>query len=73
MKRYSMSFADSLTHRPAAPERTARRSCGADGSMNFDVEYQVWPSRGAMLTTIELQGRSEPNRRHWKAVAAVQP
>jgi len=68
VKRYVLSFADSITHKPAAPDRTAKRNCGGDGSLNFDVEYQVWPSRGAMLKTIELQARGERSRFNWKAV-----
>lgn len=52
MKRYTLSAADSFTHRPEHPERTARRNCR--GVLNFDVMYQVWPNRAAMLKTISL-------------------
>ena len=72
MKRYTLSFADSCTHVPAHPDRTARRNCGGDGSMNFDVMYQTWPNRAAMLKSIEMQARGAPNSRNWRA-CKVQP
>ena len=64
MKRYSMSFAASIEHKPEHPERTARRH---GTGMNFDVTFQVWPNRAAMLKTIEMQQRGEPRNDHWKA------
>ena len=67
MKRYRLSFAAACTHKPEHPERTARRNCGGDGSFDFDVEFQVWPSREAMLKTIDMQSRAVPNRKHWRA------
>lgn len=65
MKTYTLSFAQSIEHKPDHPERTARRSIG------YDVTYQVWPSRAAMLKTIEMQGRSAHSNRHWRAVKWV--
>ncbi len=63
MKSYTMSMAASLTHTPANPERTAKRS---GSGMNFDVTFQVWPNRASMLKTIELQGRGVVSR-PWRA------
>jgi hypothetical protein len=65
MKRYSLSFADSIKHIPEHPERTAKRS---GSGMNFDVYYQVWPNRAAMLKTIDIQGKSPPKQTHWRAI-----
>jgi hypothetical protein len=62
VKRYTLSFADSVKHTPDHPERTAKRS------LSWDVEYQVWPNRPAMLKTIELQGRRAPRPKDWKPV-----
>ncbi len=64
MKQYSMSFADSITHKPEHPERTAKRSMSG---LNFDVVYQVWPNRASMLKTIDIQGRREPRQTDWRA------
>lgn len=63
MKRYCMSFAASLEHKPEHPERTAKKS---GTGMNMDVYYQVWNSRAAMLTTIELQQRGPTRSTHWR-------
>jgi hypothetical protein len=65
MKKYSLSFADAMTHVPEYPDRTARRN---QSGLNFDVIFQVWPNRAAMLKTIEMQGRGEPRPDHWRAV-----
>lgn len=62
-KRYSLSFAASLEHIPEHPERTAKRS---GGTMDFDIHYQVWPNRAAMLKTIELQSRRESKPTNWR-------
>ncbi len=66
MKRYTLSAADSFTHRPEHPERTARRNCR--GVLNFDVMYQVWPNRAAMLKTISLQDKRESRPDDWRPV-----
>lgn len=60
MKRYTLSFADSIGHTPAHPDRTAYHHG------EWDVHYQVWTSRAAMLKTIDMQGRSAPHRLHWR-------
>lgn len=67
MKRYTLSGAASFTHVPEHPERTARRN--AHGFLNFDVIYQVWPSRAAMLTTIRMQQRRAPSPQDWRPCA----
>lgn len=61
MKRYALSFAASLEHKPEHPERTARRP------LQWDTEYQVWPSRAAMLKTIEMQRSGPDFAKAWKA------
>jgi hypothetical protein len=35
--------------------------------MDFDMIYQVWPSRAAMLTTIRMQERRASNWMDWTA------
>jgi hypothetical protein len=62
VKTYTLTSADSFRHVPEFPERTAFRS----GMHEFDVHYQVWPSRAAMLKTIDMQGHRAPNSsRDW--------
>lgn len=70
MKRYTLSFADSLTHVPKHPDRTAMRNHGT--GLGFDVVFQVWPSRAAMLKTIQMQGRRASQSRDWRACKAAQ-
>jgi hypothetical protein len=33
--------------------------------MDFDVTFREWPSRAAMLKTIEMQGRRESSSHDW--------
>lgn len=63
MKRYTMSFAAACEHMPEHPERTARRN---GTGLNFDVTFQVWPNRTAMLKSIEMQERGAPKAGNWK-------
>lgn len=65
MKKYKMSFAESLKHVPEHPERTARRS------LEWDVQYQVWPNRQSMARSIRMQEKREPRRGDWKAVVPL--
>jgi hypothetical protein len=69
VRRYTLSAADADTHAPEHPERTAKCSARASGGdvLNFDVTFQVWPSRAAMLKTIQMQGRREPHPGDWRA------
>lgn len=60
MKRYTLSFADNIRHVPDHPERTA---CFHS---SFDVNYQVWPSRAAMLKTIDMQGKRASHWTDWR-------
>ena len=60
VKRYTLSLAASSTHTPEHPERTARRS------LSWDVEYQVWPSAGAMETSLRMQGKRAPHHTDWR-------
>lgn len=55
-------------HVPEHPERTAKRNAGRSSDMNFDVVFRVWPSRGAMLRTIQMQKQREPQFQDWRAV-----
>jgi phosphopantetheinyl transferase len=61
MKTYILSFAETIKHVPEHPERTAMKS------LDWDVRYQVWTSRAAMLKTIEMQGKRAPHRSDWRA------
>ena len=63
MKKYTMSFGQACEHKPEHPERTARKS---GKGMNFDVTFQVWPSRQAMLKTLEMQGKRDYRAGDWK-------
>ncbi len=64
MKRYTLSAADAMTHKAAAPERTAHRAAG--GFLNFDEVFQVWPNRASMARSIRMQERAG-NSGHWRA------
>lgn len=61
MKTYRLSFAASLDHTPAHPERTATRTPG------FDVEYREWPNQAAMIAALLRQGRKPAYRLDWRA------
>lgn len=63
MKTAKMSFAASLTHKPSNPERTASRS---HTGLDMDVTFQEWPSRAAMLKTIEMQASGPHRSTHWR-------
>jgi hypothetical protein len=60
MKTYTLSVAASIDHKPEHPERTATKA------LAWDVRYQVWPSRAAMLKTVDMQSRSAPRSDHWR-------
>ena len=63
------SFAGALSYTPPHPERTGRRSVfNPRDPMAEDVEFREWPSRGALLETIAMQGRRERRRGDWRAV-----
>ena len=68
MKRYTMSFAAAIEHKPEHPERTARRS---GTGLDFDVTFQVWPNRPAMAHAIRMQEKREPRANHWRAVVPL--
>ena len=63
MKTYRLSFAAACSHVPEHPERTAKRN---SPGLDFDVTFQVWPSRPALLKTIEMQGKRAPRSTDWK-------
>jgi len=68
MKTYTLSGADSFTHVPESPERTARKN---GLGLNFDVTYKVWTSRAAMAKTIRMQQKREPRQDDWRACVAL--
>jgi hypothetical protein len=62
-KTYTIPFAQLADHIPAHPDRTAYKS---GTGMNFDITFKEWPSRGAMLTTVQMQERSDSHLPKWK-------
>jgi len=69
VKRYTLSACAASAHAPEHPERTARRNASR-APMDFDVAFQVWPSRGAMARSIRMQQRRE-TRTDWRACVAL--
>jgi len=69
MKRYTLSFANSLKHVPAFSERTAKRNAGT--GFDFDVVFQVWTNRAAMAKTIRMQEQAPPDHYNWTACVAL--
>lgn len=63
-KTYTLSAATACEHVPVHPERTAYRN--GVGLLNFDLTFKEWPSRGAMLTAIQMQGRRAPSATDWR-------
>lgn len=68
MKRYKLSGGESYTHQPDHPERTATKQ---GRGLDFDVTYQVWPSRAAMAKTIRMQEQRESRIDDWRAVVKL--
>jgi hypothetical protein len=66
MKTQRMSFAASLTYKPANPERTARRSVTC-GGMGWDIEFKTWPARDPMARSIRMQQKRETRPDDWRA------
>ena len=67
MKKITMSGAAAFEYKPAQPERTARRQ---HTGLDFDVTFQIWPSRESMARSIRMQERGcTPNP--WKACVAL--
>jgi len=54
--------------KPEDMERAAIRSVGI--GMNFDVEARIWPSRAALLETLNKQDMEPDNRLQWRPVVA---
>ena len=68
MKRYKLTFGDSIRYRHPHPERTARKTAG-DG---WDIIYQVWNSRKAMALSIRMQEkRGIFNTNGWRALVSL--
>jgi len=63
MKTVKMSLAASLSYKPPHPERTAQRS---HPGLDMDVTFQEWPSRAAMLKTVEMQSKGPTKNTHWR-------
>jgi hypothetical protein len=66
MKTVTMSFAASTAYKMPNPDRTATRS------ISDDVTFAEFPSRGAMLTCLEMQASRASNRRDWQLPSARQ-
>ena len=66
MTRYTLSFANSLSHKAEHPERTATRQAGS--GLNFDIIYQVWPNRPSMAKSIRMQQRREKRAGDWSPI-----
>lgn len=60
MKKYTLSFADAISHKPEHADRTARKPLG------WDVQFQVWPNRASMAKTIRMQQSGENFAKAWK-------
>lgn len=60
MTTYTLSFAKALKHVPLFPDRTAYRS-----GETMDITFREWPSRGAMLESIRMQGRRIRRSNDW--------
>lgn len=71
MKRYTMSAAAADAHTPQHPERTARRNQAS--SLDFDVTFQVWPSREAMARSIRMQEQRASKQTDWRACQQLSP
>ena len=63
MKQYRLSIADSFSHKPEYPERTASKE---GVGMNFNVTYQVWPNRKSLAKTVNMQRKREYRSDDWK-------
>lgn len=73
MKRYTLSGADSSTHKPQYPERTAHKQAYGSSGLNFDIIYQIWPNRASMAMTIRMQERGENFAQAWRACVPLTP
>ncbi|KKL82232.1 hypothetical protein LCGC14_1986760 [marine sediment metagenome] len=65
MNQYPVSFADSRTHVPDHPDRTARRASGVFG---LSFTYQVWSNRKAMAKTIRMQQARASHHTDWNPI-----
>jgi hypothetical protein len=61
MKKYVLSFAGSINHKPDHPERTATKQM-----QSFDIQYQVWTNRPAMAKSIRMQSNRESRYDDWR-------
>ena len=66
MRRYTLTAAQAIEHAPEHPERTARRH--AEGFLNFDVTFQVWPNRPSLARTVRMQQAGERRADDWHPV-----
>jgi len=67
-KRYRLSFADSLAHKPEHPDRTARRS---GSGLDMDTYFQVWPNRQSLAKSIGMQQKGATRSDRWRACVAL--
>ena len=68
MKKYTMPFAAASEHKPEHPDRTARKS--AEGHLNFDVVFQVWPNRASLAKTVRIQQKAGASNT-WRPCVAL--
>lgn len=68
MKKYTLSFGQSLGYNHPFPERTAASS-GA--SRDRKITYQVWPNRESMARSIRMQQQRASKSTDWKAVVRL--
>lgn len=60
LKSYTLSFARAVTHCPEHPERTAVKTSRDIGG---DYTYKVWPSPGAMQTSVGMRRETNMAKR----------
>lgn len=70
-KTYTMSACAANEHKPEHADRTARRC--HNGTLDFDVTFQVWPNRQSMARSIRMQEKREYQRTDWKACQPLTP
>ena len=69
MKKYTLSAAAAIGFKHLHPERTASKS--HRGLLDFDLTFQVWPSRESMARSIRMQQRREPRNGDWRPVVPL--
>jgi len=72
MKKYSLSFGQSLKYDHPHPERTAQKEMSVEqGHIVGKTMYQIWPNRASMAKTIRMQEQRAHKWDDWKAVVPL--